>query len=874
VVDGSRFSDGARSVLQQSQQIAAQIGQAEVDVDHLLLALVSDGGGVVSRLLSVLEAPPQLIQQDLEREMQRRAKNSGVLADPSKVYLTKGMHDVLTKADQIAQAQQEPLVSTESLLLGIIESPDGGFGSRILKKYRITKDRVIALMSNMKRSETVSDGDLAKQSAPKALEKFGRDLVREAREGKLEPVVGRDSEVRRVMRILSRKTKNNPVLIGEPGVGKTAIVEGLAQRIAVGDVPLGLRGKVLFSLDVGQLIAGTKFRGDFEERLQGLLKELKEAEGNVLLFIDELHTIVGAGKGDGAMDAGNLLKPMLARGELHCIGATTIAEYRKYIEKDPALERRFQPVPVEEPTEDDAIAILRGIKERLEIHHGVKIMDGALIQAVKLSTRYLSTRFLPDKAIDLVDEACATVRTELDSTPQELDDMFRRARQLEIEEASLKGESDRRSQDRLPELRKELYQLREKMSAIRLQWEEEKRVIEELQSLRKQLQDVRKKVVEAERRYELTKAAELTTRVAPDLQKRIVYQEERLQSVAAGGQRLLRDSVGDDEVASVIARWTGIPTTKLLQGDKERLRRLPDLLHERVIGQDEAVTLVSAAIMRARAGVNDMRRPVGSFLFLGPTGVGKTELAKALAEQLFDSEDAMVRLDMSEYMEKYSVSRLIGAPPGYVGYDQGGQLTEAIRRRPHAVVLFDEIEKAHPDVFNVLLQVLDDGRITDSQGITVDCRHAIIILTSNLGSEYILRGVTAKGELTEAVVEHVSDALKKSFRPEFLNRIDETIIFLPLRPEQLRRIVDLEVQGLSRRLHEQRLRLEISPEARDLMVREGYDPLYGARPLRRFIQREVKTLIAELLIAETPKEDSIIFIGVRNGELTCVFHVV
>lgn len=662
------------------------------------------------------------------------------------------------------------------------------------------------------------------------------------------------------------------MLIGEPGVGKTAIVEGLAQRIVAGDVPLGLRGKILFALDVGQLIAGTRYRGDFEERLQDLLRELKSAEGNIILFIDELHTIVGAGKGDGAMDAGNLLKPMLARGELHCIGATTIAEYRKYIEKDPALERRFQPIPVDEPSEEDATAILRGIKERLEIHHGVKIMDGALVTAVRLSTRYLSTRFLPDKAIDLVDEACATVRTELDSTPQELDDLFRRSRQLEIEEASIRGETDRRSIERLPELRRDLYAVREKMAALRLQWEDEKRVIAGLQALRKEMQELKIAIADAERRYELVRAAELSSRVLPELQQRIGYEEGRLAQLASSGSRLLRESVGEDEVAGVVARWTNIPVTKLLRGEREKLRHLPSILHERVIGQDDAVNLVSAAIMRARTGVNDPRRPVGSFLFLGPTGVGKTELAKALAEALFDSEDSIVRFDMSEYMEKASVSRLIGAPPGYIGHDQGGQLTEAIRRRPHSIVLFDELEKAHPDVFNILLQVLDDGRITDSQGVTVDCRHTVIIMTSNLGAQYILHGFDASGALLMETADMVQGVLAGSFRPEFLNRIDEIIIFAPLTQVQLSRIVDLELMALQRRLSEQGIRLGVSPEARAYMAREGYDPEYGARPLRRFIQREVKTLVAELLITQPEDQSGVVFIGVRDDEITCVFH--
>lgn len=872
-MDPSKLSETSRNILQRAQQIAALAGVVDVDTDHVLLALLLDEGGLVSRILSVLEVAPPLLQQELEREIRRRSRKTPeqLAPDPAKVFLTKGLLDALDKAEALAALRQVPSVSPEFLLIGITESVDPGFAGRLLKKYRVTKDRVIALIESLVYADP-NRSDVGRQSTPKNLSRFGRDLVSEAREGKLEPVIGRDAEVRRAVRILSRKTKNNPVLIGEPGVGKTAIVEGLAQRIVAGDVPLGLRGKILFALDVGQLVAGTRYRGDFEERLQDLLRELKAAEGNIILFIDELHTIVGAGKGEGAMDAGNLLKPMLARGELHCIGATTIAEYRKYIEKDPALERRFQPIPVDEPSEEDAIAIMRGIKERLEIHHGVKITDGALVTSVRLSTRYLSTRFLPDKAIDLVDEACATVRTELDSTPQELDDLFRRSRQLEIEEASIRGETDKRSIDRLPELRRELYTVREKMAALRLQWEDEKRVIAGLQTLRKEMQELKISIADAERRYELVRAAELSTRALPELQQRIGYEEGRLAQLASSGSRLLRESVGEDEVAGVVARWTSIPVSKLLRGEREKLRHLPDILHERVIGQDDAVNLVSAAIMRARTGVNDPRRPVGSFLFLGPTGVGKTELAKALAEALFDSEEAIVRFDMSEYMEKASVSRLIGAPPGYIGHDQGGQLTEAIRRRPHSIVLFDELEKAHPDVFNILLQVLDDGRITDSQGVTVDCRHTVIIMTSNLASQYILQGFDASGALLMETADLIQGVLAESFRPEFLNRIDEIIIFAPLTQGQLSRIVDLELNGLQRRLDEQGIRLEVSAEARAFMAREGYDPEYGARPLRRFIQREVKTLVAELLISQPEDQSGVVFIGMRGDEIACVFH--
>jgi ATP-dependent Clp protease ATP-binding subunit ClpB len=838
-MDFAKLTQMSRQAVTDAQALARRLNHNEVETWHLLSALLSQENGIVPGLVERLGLTVSAMQLAVDRELEKLPKVTGSV-DTSKVYVTQAVNDVLTRAEDEAKSLKDEYVSVEHLLLGLLEVGKPDALKKLFKSFGLDRAKVLKVLQEIRGSQRVTTDN--PEATYEALEKYGIDLVALARKGKMDPVIGRDEEIRRTIRILSRKTKNNPVLIGEPGVGKTAIVEGLAQRILRGDVPEGLKDKTIFSLDMGALVAGAKYRGEFEERLKAVLKEIKDSDGRVILFIDELHVIVGAGKTEGAMDAGNLLKPMLARGELHCIGATTLDEYRKHIEKDAALERRFQPVLVDQPSVEDAISILRGLKERFELHHGVRIQDNALVSAVTLSNRYISDRFLPDKAIDLVDEACAMIRTEMDSMPQELDELTRRALQLEIEETALAKEKDDASKRRLETLRKELAEAREKAKAIKLHWEKEKASVGRVRKIREDLEAARLAMEKAERAYDLNKVAELRHGKIPQLEAELKKLEK-----AGNTTTLFKEEVSQEEIAEVVAKWTGVPVTRLVEGEKEKLLRLESVLHERVIGQDEAVTLVTEAILRARSGIKDPRRPVGSFLFLGPTGVGKTELAKTLAETLFDTEAAMVRIDMSEYMEKHSVARLIGAPPGYVGYDEGGQLTEAVRRKPFAVVLFDEIEKAHPDVFNVLLQVLDDGRITDAQGRTVDFKNTIIIMTSNLGSRYLLEGVTGD-TISESVRESVMAELRKAFRPEFLNRIDETILFKPLTLEEITRIVDLLLADLNKRLADRRVTVVLDAKAKEWAAEKGYDPVFGARPLKRFLQRQIETKLARALI--------------------------
>jgi ATP-dependent Clp protease ATP-binding subunit ClpB len=863
-MDPNRLTQKSQEALHDAQTKALRYGHTEVDVEHLLLALLDQPDGLVTRLFERAGVDVVTLRAAVERQLESRPSVSGPGAS-QEARITRALSQVLDAAEQEAQRMKDEYVSVEHVVIAMIglgsQSPVG----RLLAEHGVTRDAFLEALTEVRGAQRVTSAN--PETAYEALEKYGRDLVAEASTGRMDPVIGRDSEIRRVIQILSRKTKNNPVLIGDPGVGKTAIVEGLAQRIVRKDVPEGLRDKTIFALDMSSLVAGAKYRGEFEERLQAVLGEVKAAEGRILLFIDELHTVIGAGGGsEGAMDAGNMLKPMLARGELHCIGATTLEEYRKHIEKDAAFERRFQPVLVDEPSVEDTISILRGLRERFEVHHGVKIQDTALVAAATLSHRYIADRFLPDKAIDLVDESCAVIRTEIDSMPQELDAITRRIVQLEIEEAALKKEKDKASKARLETIREELSDLRARADAMTAQWEAERQAIRKLQGLREEIEQLRREIEEAERGYDLNRAAELRHGKLPELERRLKAEEERLGD-KQGVQRMLREEVTEDEIAEVVARWTGIPVARLLEGEREKLLRLDEVLHERVIGQDEAVQLVADAVIRARSGIKDPRRPIGSFIFLGPTGVGKTELSKALAESLFDSEENIVRLDMSEYQERHTVSRLMGAPPGYVGYEEGGQLTEAVRRRPYSVVLFDEIEKAHPDVFNALLQILDDGRLTDAQGRTVDFRNTVVIMTSNIGSIYLLDGITPDGEIPEDVRGRVMGDLREHFRPEFLNRVDEIILFKPLTIEEIERIVDLQIVDLRRRLADRRIGLEISEPARILIAKEGYDPVYGARPLRRFIQREVETRIGRALLSGEIADGATITLDTDADEL-------
>ena len=863
-MNAQKFTQKSLEAIQAAQNLTVENQNMQMEEIHLLIALLEQDQGLIPQLLLKMELPVEDIAARARRVLGSLSKVSGPGREAGKIYISAPMDVMLTEAEKTADRMKDEFVSVEHLFLSMLEHPDGTVRD-ISKEFHIEKNAFLKVLATV-RGNTRVTGD-SPESTYDALKKYGTDLVEQARSKKLDPIIGRDDEIRNVIRILSRKTKNNPVLIGEPGVGKTAIAEGLAQRIVKGDVPLNLRDKTIFSLDMGSLVAGAKYRGEFEERLKAVLSEVSKSDGQILLFIDELHTIVGAGKTDGAMDAGNLLKPLLARGELHCIGATTLDEYRQYIEKDPALERRFQPVTVGEPTVEDTIAILRGLKERYEVYHGVKITDPAIIAAATLSHRYITDRFLPDKAIDLIDEACAMIRTEIDSMPTELDVIQRKIIQHEIEEAALKKESDRLSQEHLAEIQRELAEMREQFGAMKAKWDNEKAAIGKVQKLREQIEALNADIERAEESYDLNKAAELKYGRLPALQKEL-EEEERLAETAARSDSLLRDKVTDEEIARIIERWTGIPVSKLMEGERDKLLHLEDILHKRVIGQDEAVARVTEAIIRSRAGIQDPNRPIGSFLFLGPTGVGKTELAKTLAECLFDDERNLVRIDMSEYMEKYSVSRLIGAPPGYVGYEEGGQLTEAVRRKPYAVVLFDEVEKAHPDVFNVLLQVLDDGRITDSQGRTVDFKNTIIILTSNLGSASLLDGMREDGTIAEEAKQEVETLLRRSFRPEFLNRLDEIVFYKPLTKADVTAIVDLLAAGLNKRLADKELTCVLTPAAKAFVVDNGYDPQFGARPLRRFLQSRVETLIGRKIIADDVLPGATLTVDVEDGRLT------